>query len=197
MNEEPITREMFLAHLAARKPLAVGTPMHDYMSALSQEALRITAQLNGGYHTPAELRALMSELVGAPLDESFSMFPPFHTDCGKNLHIGKHVFFNAGCTFQDQGGIFIGDGTLIGYNVVMVTLNHEIDPTRRHIVVPAPIHIGKNVWIAANATILAGVTIGENAVVAAGSVVTKDVAPNTVVAGVPAKCIRTIEESGE
>lgn len=96
------------------------------------------------------------------------MFPPFYTDCGKNIAVGKNVFINSGCRFQDQGGISIGDGTLIGHNVVLATLNHGIAPGERHDLFPASIHIGKNVWIGANATVLPGVTIGDNAVIAAG-----------------------------
>ena len=97
-----------------------------------------------------------------------------------------------GCKFQDQGGIFIDDGVLIGHNVVLATLNHAMQPERRGDMLPAPIHIGKRVWIGSNATVLPGVTIGDGAVVAAGAVVTKDVPANAVVGGVPAKAIRHI-----
>ena len=106
--------------------------------------------------------------------------------------MGKNVFINRCCQFQDQGGISIGDGALIGHNVVMATLNHDEDPEKRHILHGAPIVLGKNVWIGSNATILSGVTIGEGAIVAAGSVVTKDVKPFTVVGGMPARLIREI-----
>ena len=128
------------------------------------------------------------------MDESFGLFPPFYTDCGKNIHIGKNVFINMGCKFQDQGGIFIGDWALIGHNVVLATLNHAASPKDRGSMIPAPIRIGKNVWVGANAVILPGVTIGDGAIVAAGAVVNRDVPENTVVGGVPAKVIRTIHE---
>ena len=121
------------------------------------------------------------------------LFPPFYTDFGKNITIGNNVFINAGCKFQDQGGIFIDDGALIGHQVVLATLNHEIAPDKRQHIYPAPIHIGKNVWIGANATITQGVTIGDNSVVAAGAVVNKDVPANTIVGGVPAKAIKQID----
>ncbi len=164
------------------------------MHGVSQEALRLTAEINGSYHTPEELRTLFSQLIGRPVDETFGLFPPFYTDCGKNIHIGRHVFINMGCKFQDQGGIFIGDGALIGHNVVLATLNHADSPRDRATMLPAPIRIGRNVWIGASATVLPGVTIGDGAIVAAGAVVTKDVPENTIVGGVPARIIRTINE---
>ena len=189
--------ETFLNELNSGRPVKGGGEVHQFMHGVSQEALRITAEINSGYHTPEELRALFSRLTGQPVDESFGMFPPFYTDCGKNIHVGKNVFLNMGCKLQDQGGIFIGDGALIGHNVVLATLNHVMSPKDRSSMVPAPIRIGKNVWIGANATVLPGVTIGDGAIVAAGAVVTKDVPENTVVGGVPAKVIRTISEEDE
>ena len=184
----------FLDHLNSGKPVESGSEPHQFMHRASQEALRITAEINTGYHTPEELRKLFSQLIGQPVDESFGLFPPFYTDCGKNIHIGRHVFINMGCKFQDQGGIFIDDGVLIGHNVVLATLNHAASPKDRGSMIPAPIRIGKNVWVGANAVILPGVTIGDGAIVAAGAVVNRDVPENTVVGGVPAKVIRTIHE---
>lgn len=186
--------ETFLEHLNSGKPVRGGSEAHLFMHGVSQEALRLTAEINGSYHPPEELRALFSQLIGRPVDESFGLFPPFYTDCGKNIHIGKNVFINMGCKFQDQGGIFIGDGALIGHNVVLATLNHAKSPQNRSSMLPAPIHIGENVWIGANATVLPGVTIGDGAIVAAGAVVTRDIPENTIVGGVPAKVIRTISE---
>lgn len=186
--------EGFLDYLSSGKPVQGGSEAHLFMHGVSQEALRLTAEINGIYHEPAALRALFSQLIGKPVDETFGLFPPFYTDCGKNIHVGKNVFINMGCKFQDQGGIFIGDGALIGHNVVLATINHAISPNDRSSMIPAPIHIGKNVWIGSNATILPGVTIGNGAIVAAGAVVTKDVPENTIVGGVPAKVIRTIRE---
>ena len=186
--------ETFLDHLSGGHPVQGGSEAHLFMHGVSQEALRLTAEINGSYHRPEELRTLFSQLTGRPVDDSFGLFPPFYTDCGKNIHIGKHVFINMGCKFQDQGGIFIGDGALIGHNVVLATLNHAMSPRDRSSMVPAPIHIGRNVWIGANATVLPGVTIGDGAIVAAGAVVTKDVPENTIVGGVPAKIIRHLRE---
>ena len=162
------------------------------MRAASQRAMRLAAKLNGTYHEPQEVRRLFFELIDQPEDDTFCLFPPFYTDYGMNITVGKNVFINRCCQFQDQGGIPIGDGALIGHNVVMATLNHDEDPEKRHILHGAPIVLGKNVWIGSNATILSGVTIGEGAIVAAGSVVTKDVKPFTVVGGVPARLIREV-----
>ena len=184
----------FLVELNSGAPVKAGGEVHRYMHLVSQEALKVTARINGSYHTPEELRELFSELTGQQVDESFALFPPFHTDCGKNIQVGKRVFINMGCKFQDQGGIVIGDDTLIGHNVVLATLNHEMSPEDRGTMIPAPIHIGSRVWIGANATVLPGVTVGDGAVIAAGAVVTKDVPRNTVVGGIPARVIRTIKE---
>ncbi len=186
--------DAFLEHLSSGKPVQGGSEAHLFMHGVSQEALKITAEINGSYHTPEELRALFSKLIGQPVDDTFGLFPPFYTDCGKNIHLGKHVFINMGCKFQDQGGIFIGDGALIGHNVVLATLNHAMSPKDRATMVPAAIHIGRNVWIGANATVLPGVTIGDGSIVAAGAVVTKDVPENTIVGGVPARIIRQLSE---
>ena len=163
------------------------------MHGASQEALRITAELNGRYHEPEDVRATLSQLFREPVHESVGLFPPFHTDFGKNTRVGRDVFINMGCKFQDQGGITIGDRALIGHNVVIATLNHALDPRHRADLLPAPVVIGDDVWIGANATILAGVTLGDGAVVAAGAVVTKDVAARTIVGGTPARPIRTID----
>lgn len=166
--------------------------IHRYMDKMSNEARRITFLLNTAYRTPDEVRELLSELFGYEVPSSLRVFPPFYTDYGKNINIGEEVFINACCHFQDHGGVTIGDGCQIGHNVVFATLNHELEPEKRKTTRPAPIVLGKNVWIGSNATILQGVTIGDNAVVAAGAVVTKDVPPNTVVGGVPAKFIKII-----
>lgn len=172
-----------------------GSELHMFMHKISQETIKITSKINSGYHTPEEIRKLMTELTGNEIDESFVLFPPFFSDFGKNIHIGKNVFINSDCKFQDQGGIFIGDGVLIGHNVVLATLNHDMSPEKRRGMYPKPIKIGKNVWIGSNSTVLPGVTVGDNAVIGAGSVVTKDIPKNTVAAGNPARVIKTIDVS--
>lgn len=191
LSDEEI--DLFLEGMNAGRRCAGGSKEHMTMGALSIRAQKITAKMNGTFHTPQELVDLMSELTRGQVGEDFGIFPPFTADCGVNIHIGNRVFINSGCRFQDQGGIFIGDNCLIGHNVVLATLNHPIDPSDRASLLPAPIRLGNNVWIGANATVLSGISIGENSVVAAGAVVTKDVPANCVVGGVPAKVIKTIE----
>ena len=161
---------------------------------LFQEAIKITMEMNNSYHTPEELREIMSRLIGKKVDDTFRLFPPFYTDFGKNITIGKDVFINSGCHFQDQGGIEIGDGALIGHNVVLATINHDTIPGNGRKNHYAPIQLGKHVWIGSNATILPGVTVGDWAVIAAGAVVTSDVPPYTIVGGVHAKIIKRVKE---
>ena len=164
----------------------------EVLNRQSDEARKLTAKLNGSYHPMEEIREILSELFGYRVSDNFRVFPPFYTDFGRNIHVGDNVFINACCQFQDQGGVWLGDGCLIGHNVVFATLNHDLNPEHRQICVPKRIVVGKNAWIGSNATILAGVSIGDNAVVAAGAVVIKDVEANTIVGGVPAKFIKRI-----
>lgn len=188
--------EAFLQHVKERKPL--NTPeIYEFMNRASDEARRITFELNGAYHSMPEVRDLFARLFGKPVDPSFRVFPPFYTDFGKNITVGKNVFINACCHFQDQGGITLGDNCLVGHNVVFATLNHGFSPEERQSMLPAPIVVGRNVWIGSNSTILQGVTIGDNSIIAAGSVVTKDVPANAIVAGVPARFIRSISPEEE
>lgn len=189
-----MTTQEFIEIMDSGAVIKGGSPIHETMHRLSQEAIRITMNLNNSYHTHDEIVALMSELTGKEIDGSFGLFPPFYTDCGKNIHIGKRVFINAGCKFQDQGGIYFGDDVLVGHNCVIATLNHVMDPDCRADMVPRSVRIGNKVWIGANVTILPGVTVGAGAILAAGAVVSKDVAPGTIVGGVPAKFIKTVTE---
>ena len=169
--------------------------IHGFMHEMSEEARRVTFRLNTAYHTADEVRELLSELFGYQVPQSLRVFPPLYADFGKNISVGEGVFINACCHFQDHGGVTLGDGCQIGHNVVFATLNHELPAERRGVTRPAPIVLGKKVWVGSNATILQGVTIGDNAVVAAGAVVTKDVPANTIVGGVPARVIKRIDES--
>ena len=188
-----MTLDEFLKTANSGKPLDT-EEIHRFMDHMSNEARRLTFKLNTAYRTPDEVRALLSELFGYKVPDTFRVFPPFYTDFGKNIHVGEGVFINACCHFQDHGGVTIGDSSQIGHNVVFATLNHGIEPEKRKYTKPAPIVLGKNVWVGSNSTILSGVTIGDNAIIAAGAVVTKNVPANTVVGGVPARHIKDIPQ---
>lgn len=155
--------------------------------------LRITGQLNASYHTPEQTRNIVSELTGQQLDETTWIVPPFYSDFGQFIRFGKKVFVNSGCIFMDRGGITLEDGVFVGPNVNIITENHAEQPLLRHNVYAKPILIKQNAWIGAAAVILAGITVGENAIVAAGAIVTKDVPDNAIVGGNPAKIIRNIK----
>ncbi len=170
-----------------------GSELFELFHKYSSEAIKITMEINSSYHTKDEITELMSKLTGRKIDKSFGLFPPFYTDCGKNIKIGKNVFINSCCRFQDQGGIEIGDDVLIGHNTTITTLNHDFNPDKRANLTPNGVKIGNKVWIGSDCTILPGVIIEDGAIVGAGSVVTKNVKANTIVAGNPAKFLKRIE----
>ena len=188
----PSDIEYFIERMNSGEECVAGSDVHRLMTAASERAMRITSRLNARFESLSDVRMQLEALWLCELPEGFGLFPPFTTDCGLNTHVGKNVFINAGCRFQDQGGLYIDDGALIGHNVVIATLNHNADPSKRANLIPAPVCIGKNAWIGSSCTICPGVTIGDGAIVAAGAVVTKDVPANTVVGGVPARVIKAI-----
>lgn len=155
-------------------------------------AFRMTGALNASYHDADRTRALLSELMGRQIDRTTTVVPPFYTDFGQFTRFGKNVFVNFGCAFMDRGGITIEDGALIGPQVKLITENHAEAPDQRQHVYSCPILIKRKAWLGAGVTVLPGVVVGENAIVGAGSVVTKNVPDNTIVAGVPAKIIRSL-----
>ena len=154
-------------------------PEYPSLYAEFEKTMKLVAQLNSGYHTPEEIRDLLGRIWGQPLDESVRMFPPFYTNFGKFTRVGRGVFINFGCTFLDRGGITLED--------------HPEQPAVRRNVYAKPIVVGHGVWIGAGAVILPGVTIGEHAVVGAGAIVTKDVPAGVIVAGNPARIVRSIK----
>src|SRR3954452_10090893 len=143
----------FLDHVNSGAVIEGGSEAHKFMHAAAQEALRLVGDLNTGYRTPEEVRDLLARLTGKPVDESVAIFPPFYSEFGKNLTIGKNVFINIGCRFQGTGGMPIGDGGLIGHGSNLTALDHGIDPDRRADMVPAPIVIGRKVWLGAGVTV--------------------------------------------
>ncbi|RRQ29232.1 sugar O-acetyltransferase [Rhodococcus sp. Eu-32] len=161
-----------------------------------QRAIRLTEDLNLlRYAEQDAIRAAWSELTGRTVDESFHLIPPVYSDHGINITVGRNVFVNQGCRFNDIGGIDIGDDVMIGPSVSLITSGHPIGPDERRTgITSAPIVIGRGVWIGASAMILQGVSVGDDAIVAAGAVVTRDVPARTMVAGVPASEIKTLDQ---
>ncbi|MBL3547250.1 DapH/DapD/GlmU-related protein [Chryseobacterium sp. KMC2] len=168
-----------------------GDPQAYKMREASFATKKLLLQMNSTAD-PNEVRRLLSEITGSQIDESVAVFTPLYINYGKHTKIGKNVFINFDCVFLDLGGITIEDGVLIAPKVSLLSEGHGLSPEQRHSLIPKPIHIKKNAWIGAGATVLQGVTIGENAVVAAGAVVSKDVPDNTIVGGIPAKIIKEI-----
>jgi acetyltransferase-like isoleucine patch superfamily enzyme len=173
-----------------------GTPESAAMVASVKRAMTITAALNRlTFDHAEEIRAVFSDLIGHKVDASFALIPPFYTTGGEDIRVGRNVFINQNCTMYDLGGVDIADDVMIGPNVSIITSSHPLEPSqRRAFVIAKPVVIGRNVWLAAGATILGGVTVGENSVVAAGAVVTRNVPRDSLVGGNPAKLIRSIVE---
>ena len=190
-----MTTETLMALLNTGRLLRPGAPEGVRMNEISSRAREICSLLNRESSDVARIGELFSELIGEPVPESFRLFPPFTSDFGRNIHLGENVFINSGCRFQDQGGIWIGSGCLIGHNVVIATLNHDLDPDTRQAMHPKPVVLGENVWVGAGAIIVPGVTVGDGAVIGAGSIVTRDVKARTIVAGNPARPIRNLTET--
>lgn len=165
---------------------------HLMFNELSLEARKLTLKINKT-SSNKKLRKLFSKLTLEEIDDSFRLFPPFYTDSGKNIHLGKNVFINACCNFQDQGGIFIGSNVLIGHDVTLATINHDVNIETRGNMLLKPIIIEDDVWIGSGVIVTQGVRVGKGAIIAAGAIVTKDVEPFSVVGGVPAKLIKRLK----
>jgi acetyltransferase-like isoleucine patch superfamily enzyme len=181
-----------LNRLRAGEPVHPGDKGYEEINRIVARTLALSAKLNSTGDTDL-IRSILSEITGTQIDRGTTVFPPFYTNFGGFISIGKNVFINHACSFLDMGGITIEDNVLIGPKVNLITENHPIDPAERRSLVCKPILIRENAWIGAAATILPGVTIGRNAIVAAGAVVSKDVDDNTIVGGIPAKVLKTID----
>lgn len=155
--------------------------------------MKLVAELNNGYKTEDEVREYLRKITNKDIDDTTRVFPPFNINYGKGLTLGRGSFVNFSCTFLSLGGIIIEDGVFIGPHCVLATEYHPEKPEIRHSLLSAPILIKRNAWIGANVTIVAGVTVGENAIIGAGSVVTKDIPDNTIAIGSPARVLREIQ----
>ncbi|WP_018618969.1 sugar O-acetyltransferase [Spirosoma luteum] len=176
--------------LQAGEPLRKDDPEYGQFGEVVARTIRLCVEMNATATDIDQVRTQLSDIIGIGIDPSTTIFPPFHTNFGRFIRLGKNIFINHACSFLDIGGITIEDEVQIGPRVNLTSENHPLDPADRTTLIPRPIVIKRNAWIGAGATILPGVTIGENSVVAAGAVVSRDVPPNTVVAGVPAKVVK-------
>lgn len=183
--------DIFVRDLAG-EVISVQDPEFYKINAVIEQTQKLLAELNNSYHTKEEIRDIFSRLTGRQVDESFELFAPFYTDFGRNIVVGENVFINQNCTFMDRGGITLEDRVLIAPRVNLITINHILAPQSRRDTESRPIHICKNVWLGTGVTVMPGVTVGENTIIAAGSVVTKDIPPGVIAAGIPAKIIKEI-----
>lgn len=183
------TNKDIFERMRSGEAVPMDDPDYSQIREAVNRTLTLLAKLNTATHVD-EARAILGEIIGTPVDESTTIFPPFHTNVGRHISLGKNVFINHACSFLDLGGIIIEDDVMIGPSVNITSEDHPVEVTSRKTLVPAAVLIRKNAWIGAGATILPGVTVGENSVVAAGAVVRMDVPSNTVVGGVPAKVLK-------
>lgn len=192
MSKRELDKKLFELLNSGGK-LSSNTELFAHMCKISAKTRKLCAKMNKKWRSDEKIREFFAKITKEPKNESLRVFLPFYSDFGRNIHLGKNVFINGACHFQDQGGIYIGDNTLIGHACVLATLNHDLLEHRGDLH-PKAIKIGANVWIGSNATILGGVSIGDGAIIAAGAVVSKDIPAMSVAAGVPARVIKTIKE---
>ena len=192
MQSDQVNKDIF-ERLLNGETILPNDPEAFKMREASYATKKLLDQMNHSSN-PVAIRNLLSQITGSAIHESVAVFTPLYINYGRNTKIGKNVFINFDCVFLDLGGITIEDNVLIAPKVSLLSEGHPVSPQSRHSLVTGRIHIKENAWIGAGATILPGVTVGENAVVAAGAVVSKDVAANTIVGGIPAKFIKAISE---
>lgn len=183
-------RDIF-ERLRTGEPVPMNDPEYSRIREAVNQTFGLLAKLNTSTNTD-EVRVYLSKIIGTAVDASTTVFPPFHTNFGRHIFLGKNIFINHACSFLDLGGITIEDDVMIGPRVNITSEDHPTDVAKRKTLVPGAVLIKKNAWIGAGATILPGVTVGENAVVAAGAVVRHDIPPNTVVGGIPAKLLKKL-----
>lgn len=191
-NKQPITNPDIFQRMRTGEPLRKDDAEYARFAEVVARTIRLCVEMNARATDVDQVRKRLSEIIGTEVDASTTVFPPFYTNFGRFLNLGKNVFINHNCSFLDIGGITIEDDVQIGPSVNLTSENHPLDPADRKTVLPKPIVIKRNAWLGAGATILPGVTVGENAIVAAGAVVSRDVPPNTVVAGIPAKVVKAL-----
>lgn len=178
-----------------KSKMDVGTAAYEQIEKVNRRNQMLVQELNNTPHTKTEIRELVSQITNEKIDETTEIRLPFYTDFGQNLHLGKNVYISNCSMFVDLGGIYIGDNVLIGPNTTITSVNHRVNPEERRHLNFKSVYIHDNAWLGANVTVTPGTVIGENAIVAAGAVVTKNVPANTIVAGVPARIIKTIKET--
>jgi acetyltransferase-like isoleucine patch superfamily enzyme len=179
--------------MQAGESIPLNDPQYHRIFEAVSRTIKLSAELNASTDID-QARELLGEIIGSPLDLTTTVFVPFHTNFGRFIRLGKNVFINHACSFLDLGGITIEDDVMIGPRVNIISEGHPVEPDNRKVLVLNRVVIKRNAWIGAAVTILPGVTVGENSVVAAGALVTKDVPDNTVVAGVPARVIKLLEK---
>lgn len=176
----------------AGEVISPADPEFGKIYAVIEQAFSLTTRLNSLHFQDPAVRTILEELFGRPLDQSSTLLPPFYADFGKNTRIGARCFIQQCCIFFDRGGITIGNDVFVGPKVNLITLNYDFTPGNRSATFCKPIVLEDGAWIGVGATILPGVTVGKDAVVAAGSVVTKDVPARAIVGGNPARILREI-----
>lgn len=179
------------SRLRSGEPIVMNDPEYHRIGEAVNRTISLLKNLNASENVD-EVRRWLGEIVGADVDQSTTVFPPFHTNFGKFIRLGHNVFINHACSFLDLGGITLEDGVMVGPRVNIISETHPVEVENRKTLVLGAVLIRKNAWIGAAATIMPGVTIGENSVVAAGAVVTTNVPANSVVGGVPAKVIKRL-----
>ncbi|WP_199913421.1 DapH/DapD/GlmU-related protein [Flagellimonas amoyensis] len=187
---EHTTKDIF-QRLIEGEEIPYSDPEFFKLTETSERAMAILVEMNSS-KTVVDIRRHLSNLVGYEVDPSTTLYTPLSSNHGLNVKLGKNIFINQNCQMLDLGGITIEDDVLIGPRVNLLSETHPVEVDSRKTLMAKPIHIKKGAWIGGGATLLPGVTIGEHSVVAAGAVVSKDVSDRTVVAGIPAKKVKSI-----